>query len=655
MSTVTIYPTFKNILNTGSINILTDTIKVMLVKDTYVFSPSHQYVSDVTGGATNFEYNSNASGSNYQAGFSGTGRQTLASKTLAPVGINNYRFDANDVSWTNLTQASHKQIGGAIIYKHLTNDSSSQLIALVGLNSTVTPDGSTLTIKWSQNGIYTTSNNLPNYIYSAADYLSIQDAIDAMVAANVGGTIYIPTGIYTITTPLDFHGFTLPFSVIGDGIGSIIQSDYPVGSSDPSRKWPILDMTGAAYDNVRDISVQCPSDEGSCGCGIFVARLIGESSGFKNITNVTVSGFFNGACLWNDASEVDIYDSCTFINYKKVTDFKTGGWCAFFGNGKTSGADPDTLPLPYSLIKRASGDYGGSTMEQTNIYNCKFIQSGIDKGGSAVNVMVYSNSGAIVSDLHFSGGGCEADGDPTNASISSLASFCYWLDNTNPGGQMQETTIQHMRCATLAKYFLYVYTPAEGRSLGFFVIRDNWIECLETPFKISTITTDGPIIIEGNTILTKAQYTWGNAGIRALWDSTRDSSITWKNNITNLNVADNTKANKIYKCAQISQLAYIQAQESEVAMSTTNVGAIIDEYYRGAGNENGTTGLRRVNLGYLATANYQIVPNLYMFTGAPPDPEVGAYYKDGDLVLANVGGSYRIYVKAGSWRYLVLT
>lgn len=126
----------------GGIDLLTDTIKVMLVDDTYVFAATHNFVSDVSA--------DELSGTGYTGGFAGAGRKTLASKTITEDDANGRaEFDAADVVWTGLSAGT---VGGAILIKEITNDAASLLIAFLDCVDTGST-GSDFTVQWDAEGI----------------------------------------------------------------------------------------------------------------------------------------------------------------------------------------------------------------------------------------------------------------------------------------------------------------------------------------------------------------------------------------------------------------------------------------------------------------------------------------------------------------------
>lgn len=126
----------------GGIVLLTDTIKAMLLAPGYVFDPDHQFVSSVSA--------SELSGTGYVAGFGGSGRHTLASKTVTKDNVNDKAFfDAADAVWTSINAGT---IGWIVLIKEITNDAASKLIAALDPVDYATT-GSTVTVQWLATGI----------------------------------------------------------------------------------------------------------------------------------------------------------------------------------------------------------------------------------------------------------------------------------------------------------------------------------------------------------------------------------------------------------------------------------------------------------------------------------------------------------------------
>lgn len=120
-------------------DVIADSIKVMLVTTGYTFNPDDRFVSSAAG--------SEISVTGYTGGFGGSGRKTLASRTLSADDTNDRSaFDAADVTWTAL--GSGATIAAAILFKELTSDALSPMIAYFDLVDTAT-NGGDITLSWS--------------------------------------------------------------------------------------------------------------------------------------------------------------------------------------------------------------------------------------------------------------------------------------------------------------------------------------------------------------------------------------------------------------------------------------------------------------------------------------------------------------------------
>lgn len=108
----------------GTIDLLADTIKVMLVTSAYVANRDHEFVSSASG--------SEISATNYTGGFAGAGRKILGTKVLTTDLTNDrVEFDVADVPWAAIGGALNATINAAIVIKEVTNDAASLLIAYI--------------------------------------------------------------------------------------------------------------------------------------------------------------------------------------------------------------------------------------------------------------------------------------------------------------------------------------------------------------------------------------------------------------------------------------------------------------------------------------------------------------------------------------------
>lgn len=142
----------KALLN-GTAPFLTTTVKAMLVTPTYAPDVAHVYASS----ASTYEL----TGTGYAAGYGGSGRRTLASKTIT-VDATNERivFDAADLSWTALTAGTS---GAVILFVESGGaDTSSPLLAYLPLPNFAT-DGTDYPVAWHDTmGCFYLSNPDPN-------------------------------------------------------------------------------------------------------------------------------------------------------------------------------------------------------------------------------------------------------------------------------------------------------------------------------------------------------------------------------------------------------------------------------------------------------------------------------------------------------------
>lgn len=132
----------KQLIASGGIDLDTDDIRVALCMTNTTADTENDgdsYVGDLT---TLDEMD----GANYV-------RKQLANEAVNLDDPNDRaEFDADDVTWSSLG-AGTRSMAGALIYKHVTNDADSPLIAWVEFAAPVTADGSNFTIQWNAEGI----------------------------------------------------------------------------------------------------------------------------------------------------------------------------------------------------------------------------------------------------------------------------------------------------------------------------------------------------------------------------------------------------------------------------------------------------------------------------------------------------------------------
>lgn len=128
------YNIAKNLIMSNDLDLVTDTIKIILVNGSY--SPdidNEDYYSDVSA----YE----VSGTGYTVG-----GQALSGRSFSRDDLNNRtKFIANDVTWSNSVITSN----GAIIYKDTGVQSTSPLVAWVDFGSSKATNGTDFKIEWS--------------------------------------------------------------------------------------------------------------------------------------------------------------------------------------------------------------------------------------------------------------------------------------------------------------------------------------------------------------------------------------------------------------------------------------------------------------------------------------------------------------------------
>src|SRR5690554_2690070 len=101
----------------GTIDLDTDTVKVMLVKSTYTFNPDQDLIDD---GSADDLASHEVDASGYTGGFGGAGRKTVTVTMQSNDTDNRVDIAIADLTWTTL--GTGNTIGGAALVREITND-----------------------------------------------------------------------------------------------------------------------------------------------------------------------------------------------------------------------------------------------------------------------------------------------------------------------------------------------------------------------------------------------------------------------------------------------------------------------------------------------------------------------------------------------------
>lgn len=129
----------------GQINLLTDTIKVMLITSAYTPNADDLFVAAITGGTSK-----ECSGTGYVAGFGGSGRLTVTSPSVVrDDATDTAYFDFDDPAWAGANFGTPYYLG---IIKEVTDDAHSPLLGTLSITSPVPTNGGSYTVTIPANG-----------------------------------------------------------------------------------------------------------------------------------------------------------------------------------------------------------------------------------------------------------------------------------------------------------------------------------------------------------------------------------------------------------------------------------------------------------------------------------------------------------------------
>lgn len=145
MSTFYTYGLAAQHLLQGEIDILTDTLKCLLLSSTAsIDQDTNEVISDVSA--------SEVTGTNYN-----TGGTTVSSVTIDyTAGTNVTKVDCDDITWNTATITDAK---GAVIYIDGAQPTNSYLIGYTDFGSAKSSDGGDFTLQIDTDGLFTLTND----------------------------------------------------------------------------------------------------------------------------------------------------------------------------------------------------------------------------------------------------------------------------------------------------------------------------------------------------------------------------------------------------------------------------------------------------------------------------------------------------------------
>jgi len=127
----------RHLISQQTLDLVANTIKAMLLKDTYSHVNTRDFVGDASGFAA-----SECDATGYTGGFGGVDRQELDSKAAnRDDGNVRIEFDCADETWVALGGVTNNTLGGVGIIKEITSDALSPCICFDDTNDVTTNGG----------------------------------------------------------------------------------------------------------------------------------------------------------------------------------------------------------------------------------------------------------------------------------------------------------------------------------------------------------------------------------------------------------------------------------------------------------------------------------------------------------------------------------
>lgn len=144
-----IYNTAKKEIMDNTIDLDTDTLKIMLVTSSYVANADDDVV-DAAG--ANDPVDHELTGTGYVAGWGNSGRKALASVVASTDKVNDRaELDCADITWTAINAGT--AAAALLIKEGGANDTTSRLIAHIDSGFPVTTNGGNITLNINAEGL----------------------------------------------------------------------------------------------------------------------------------------------------------------------------------------------------------------------------------------------------------------------------------------------------------------------------------------------------------------------------------------------------------------------------------------------------------------------------------------------------------------------
>lgn len=188
-ASITVWPYGQLELNGDLVDWVNDTIKVLLLQNTYTYDATDRYVADLTPAT-------------HEHDGGGYARVTVGSASLAlradGVGV---KFDSDDVVFSSLA-AGTADIRYAAFYRHVGGDADSKLLFIVDFGSDQTPNGSDFQVIAPSNGWLETENRVGPDAVTSVD----QNSAGGQKVLYVASTANMLTGATVLMDHKDAGG-----------------------------------------------------------------------------------------------------------------------------------------------------------------------------------------------------------------------------------------------------------------------------------------------------------------------------------------------------------------------------------------------------------------------------------------------------------------
>ena len=298
-----------------------------------------------------------------------------------------------------------------------------------------------------------------NILSYGADATGVADSSAALALAitdaqtlSIGGTVFIPRGIWKLTSAINMTNLSYPISITGVGRGTQIKAS--------GISTVVFDCTGSSDVIFKDVQISVAS--GTPQVGILFARSTTAQSLRCSLQNVDMSGNYSVAPVFNYCSE-------EFYCYRAYLWNQYQDGCAYFETqDNQTGISGFVQLVPGTGFATMLNTLASNTAK--HFINCSFQVSG-------TNVSDYTDCVRIRGATNFSMDGCfYVPSTYLGASTTSRSTIL--VDSSQVNAPLQDFSLTNFRSEGGRKATDFIYSSGNDTTPQYWVVENGYADAV---------------------------------------------------------------------------------------------------------------------------------------------------------------------------------